>query len=329
MEKQYQGSVTFGRITQQLGLSATAGAVSTFITNPIDVIKVRLQLQVQQKSNETAAHSTNATSSASFVRNGSSTVSASPRIGMLQLLVSMVRIEGLSSLWSGISPALFRVGTYSAVRVGFYEPVRTFLTSNVQNTNQQSASPGDTRFSIKVMSGLISGSFGAIVGNPFELVKVRMQGNNYAYRGTIHAVRSIVEREGFRALWNGLGACMVRASLLTASQMATYDEAKSIVADWLNKPRSDLLVHTVSAMLAGLVTTTVTSPADVVKTRIMNEKRGTHKSSLHCLVSITKNERWTVLFQGWTPNYIRLGPQTLIFLVVYDKLRSTAGFNQI
>ncbi len=58
---------------------------------------------------------------------------------------------------------------------------------------------------------------------------------------------------------------VIRASLLNAGQCATYDSAKRFVMrtfDW----GDDVLTHTASASLTGLVTTTVTNPADVVKT---------------------------------------------------------------
>lgn len=41
-------------------------------------------------------------------------------------------------------------------------------------------------------------------------------------------MREIVSEEGVKALWKGVGPAMVRAGCLTASQMATYDEAKQV-----------------------------------------------------------------------------------------------------
>lgn len=41
-------------------------------------------------------------------------------------------------------------------------------------------------------------------------------------------LRTIVSKEGLRALWKGVGPAMARASALTASQLATYDETKRV-----------------------------------------------------------------------------------------------------
>ena len=45
---------------------------------------------------------------------------------------------------------------------------------------------------------------------------------------TTGEMRKILAHEGFKALWKGVGPAMARAGCLTASQMATYDEAKQV-----------------------------------------------------------------------------------------------------
>lgn len=45
---------------------------------------------------------------------------------------------------------------------------------------------------------------------------------------TIGEMRKVVAQEGLKALWKGVGPAMARAGCLTASQMATYDEAKQV-----------------------------------------------------------------------------------------------------
>lgn len=97
-----------------------------------------------------------------------------------------------------------------------YEPLRTFLT-------EKSGSERPT-FLIKVASSVTSGALGAIIGNPCELLKVRMQdGRTHQYRNVFHGFASIVRNEGITAMWIGTNPAIVRAALLTSSQLATYD----------------------------------------------------------------------------------------------------------
>lgn len=66
---------------------------------------------------------------------------------------------------------------------------------------------------------------GAFVGNPCELVKVRMQqGKDHRYANVIDGIVRITRDEGFLALWTGTTPAALRAALLTSSQLATYDQ---------------------------------------------------------------------------------------------------------
>lgn len=75
---------------------------------------------------------------------------------------------------------------------------------------------------------------------------------------------------------------------------------------------------------AGLVTTTVTNPVDVVKTIIYvsgNKFRGPMHAASHLL----KTEGPKGFLKGWLANYSRLGPQTIIAFMVAENLRRMAG----
>jgi solute carrier family 25 uncoupling protein 8/9 len=44
----------------------------------------------------------------------------------------------------------------------------------------------------------------------------------------VKEIKTILATEGISGLWKGLGPSMTRASALTASQLATYDESKQV-----------------------------------------------------------------------------------------------------
>ncbi|KAA8497099.1 Mitochondrial substrate carrier family protein ucpB [Porphyridium purpureum] len=308
---------------QHFVLGGTAAGISTIFTNPIDVVKVRLQMQRNQCGHVAVKQQP--------VSNA--------KMGMWRTAVSMVREEGMLSLWAGMGPALYRTATYSATRIGLYNPIRDALMVQWSSTDskespESAAQAGAHGFAIKCASGILSGAIGALCGNPFELVKVRMQAgmqSGFVYRSTFHALASIRAEDGVRGFYKGVGPAIVRASLLTASQLASYDEAKTIASRMLGLDRSSLQVNFTAAMLAGIATTAVTSPADVVKTRMMNARglEQQYRSSWDCISRITAQEGPAVLFKGFVPSYVRLGPQTVISLLVYDQLRTLLGWSQL
>lgn len=88
-----------------------------------------------------------------------------------------------------------------------------------------------------------------------------------------------------------------------------------------------LKAHLGAAMTAGLVTTTMSTPADVVKSVVMHSKRRLHP--VECVRHILTNEGPAGLMRGWSANYARLGPHTLITVVTYENLRTAFGWSNL
>jgi len=352
-------------VLQQLAFAGVAAGVSTVLTNPIDVLKVRLQLFA---ANSAALNSANATRASALSGAGGASVATASAPRLVPIVRAIVRDEGVRAFAAGLSPALYRVATYSALRLGLYEPLRDWMNAALHNAHRGSSGgnsgnsgnsgnrnnsdsigtkTGDSEkgrvhspsgsTAAKIGAGLASGCVGAAVGSPLELLKVRMQsgaGDAAGYRSmsTPRALVHIARVEGVRALWNGAGASMLRAALLTAAQLATYDAAKSAASALLDAPRESLRATVAAAMAAGIVTTTVTAPADVIKTRMMRAapRDPAAASIVRCAAElISSGGGPRALMRGWLPNYARLGPQSFIALLVYDWLRALAGWRQL
>ncbi|CDF34490.1 unnamed protein product [Chondrus crispus] len=114
---------------QQLALGGSSCGLATSVTHPIDTIKLRLQLQ-GSFSTEPAARFT----------------------GLFSGLATITRDEGFFSLYKGLSPAILRAATYSATRLGLYEPLRSAFT--------QGAGLSEPNFPVKVFAAVCSGATG-------------------------------------------------------------------------------------------------------------------------------------------------------------------------
>ena len=139
----------------------------------------------------------------------------------------------------------------------------------------------------------------------------------------------IVRREGVLGLWRGVGPTVQRAAIITASQIPSYDHTKHTL---LNNQymHEGFRLHLVSSMVAGLVCATVTSPVDVIKTRMMNQRvvgsnAELYKSTLDCLFKTVRTESPFALYKGFIPNWMRIGPHTVITFLIFEQLRMLAG----
>lgn len=177
------------------------------------------------------------------------------------------------------------------------------------------------------------------MASPADLVKVRMQadgrmvsqGLQSRYSGTFDALNKIIRTEGFRGLWKGVFPNVQRAFLVNMGELACYDHAKHFVIQ--NQICGDnIYSHTLASIMSGLSATALSCPADVVKTRMMNqavskEGKSMYNNSYDCLVKTVRVEGLRALWKGFFPTWARLGPWQFVFWVSYEKFRELAGLS--
>lgn len=84
--------------------------------------------------------------------------------------------------------------------------------------------------------------------------------------------------------------------------------------------------HACAGAITGVVTTTVTAPADVLKTRMFAGGSG---GVVQAATTLVAEEGVGALFKGWMANYVRLGPQTMIIFLVSEQLRRAFGLGAL
>jgi dicarboxylate transporter 10 len=67
-----------------------------------------------------------------------------------------------------------------------------------------------------------------------------------------------------------------------------------------------LATHFTASFLAGVVAATMTSPIDVIKTRVMSATGDLGVVGMLREVYAKEGMRW--MFKGWVPSFLRLGP---------------------
>ncbi|XP_046462018.1 mitochondrial uncoupling protein 4-like [Daphnia pulex] len=290
-------------------LSVISATIAEGATYPLDLIKTRLQIQGEIASSKGDAGSYR---------------------GMLKTAVGIVKEEGLIRLWQGITPAIYRHAIYTGVRFGAYEKMR----ENVFKKNP------DGSYSLwkAAIGGMSAGALGQFMASPTDLVKVqiqmegkrRLEGKPPRVKNAFHAFQQIMKQGGIRGLWKGWVPNVQRAALVNLGDLTTYDTAKRYILR--NSQLKDTsLVHIMSSMCAGLVGAIMATPADVIKTRVMNQptdERGRglyYKSSIDCFLKTAQQEGFLAMYKGFFPAWIRMGPWSLCFWLSYEKIRKAMG----
>lgn len=239
-----------------------------------------------------------------------------PGRGMFGTLWSTIRDSGFFRIYDGLSACILRQMTYSMARLGLYDKLKTMAQSG-----------GETpRVSVLLLCSMTSGFVGSVVGNPADIVNVRMQNESVlppaqrrGYRNAIDGVIRIVRDEGYRSLFRGVGPNATRGVAMTAGQVVSYDTGKNFLIKYADMKAGTQSLFFAASIWAGFVATTICSPVDVVKTRAMNSS--VKVSPLSVILKGVKQEGVSFLFRGWTPAFIRLGPQTIIMFMTVEQLK--------
>lgn len=118
--------------------------------------------------------------------------------------------------------------------------------------------------------------------------------------------------------------------LVNSTQLATYDHTKHSLIDhgWFTEGK---LVHFTSAMIAGVAVAIVTSPVDVVKTRVMNvdPNQPAYSSMLDCFQKVFRVEGPLGFYKGFNAQWLRLGPLTTLQFLIWERLRKAFDIKAI
>lgn len=300
------------------GLAAIVAGCST---HPLDLIKVRLQLQ-----GEMPIPSSSAALNPAFAIAGPSRLHRPTLCGPLSIAARIVHTEGAAALFSGVSATVLRQGVYSSTCLGIYQILAHHLTS-------PDYCPPALH---KIVAGLVAGGIGAAVGNPADVALVRMLADGRLpshlrrnYSGVRDALSQMVRHEGVFSLWRGSSLTVQRAMLVAASQLATYDQVKEGLIH-RQRMRDGVVVHVMASCTAGLMAAVASNPLDVVKTRIMNMRADqgrlpVYQGPLDCAIKTVKAEGVMALYKGFVPTVMRQGPYTVVLFVTLEQIRKLFG----
>ncbi|XP_047492224.1 solute carrier family 25 member 35-like isoform X1 [Penaeus chinensis] len=288
-------------------IGATAACGACIFSNPMDVLKTRMQLQGELKA------------------RGQYTIIYR---NILHAGIAVAKADGISGLQKGLVPALSYQVVMNGMRFGLY---RKILDSGIISRADGSVSSLGC-----IAAGAFVGVVGGVVGSPFYLVKTHLQshaaesiavGHQHKHEGFLSALHKIFNQEGVKGLWRGATTSIPRVGVGSAAQLFSYSKSK----DWLDHyglySRDSWQSTFVGAMVSGLVIASCMSPFDVVATRVYNQGLDKHgrgllyKGITDCILKIYKTEGVWGFYKGWSAIYFRIGPHSFLNLIFWDHLQ--------
>jgi solute carrier family 25 oxoglutarate transporter 11 len=272
-----------------------AGMTATTVIQPIDMVKVRLQLAGEG-------------------------VKTGPKPTPISVVRDIVASGKAMDLYTGLSAGLLRQAVYTTARLGFFD---TFMNSMTASADARGSKIG---FKERAGAGLAAGGLAAMVGNPADLALIRMQSDGLKpaaaranYTSVIDALARIAKQEGVTRLWAGAYPTVVRAMALNFGQLAFFSEAKTRLKD---TPLTGTTQTLTASAVAGFFASFFSLPFDFVKTRLQKQTRGPagelpYKGMVDCFRKVAKEEGLLRFYRGFGTYYVRIAPHAWVFFLSF------------
>ena len=228
---------------------------------------------------------------------------------------------GRRGLYKGIIPATAGAASSQGFRVGVFEAVKLgtkVLLPSIPDLQVQT-----------IASGM--GSFiGTAVRIPCEVLKQRLQAGQYTSVWT--ATSAVMKRDGVSGLFRGSAATLSREIPFYVIGMVAYEQFKKAALAWSREKRGrdlDTLETVALGALSGAVAAALTTPFDVLKTRLMTQAVGAQSVSIRQLAAkLVKEEGPGVLFKGALPRALWIAPVGAMNFAGYELAKNALDSSQ-
>eukprot|EP01116_Phalansterium_solitarium_P021872 TRINITY_DN7000_c0_g1_i1.p1 TRINITY_DN7000_c0_g1~~TRINITY_DN7000_c0_g1_i1.p1 ORF type:complete len:303 (-),score=69.34 TRINITY_DN7000_c0_g1_i1:279-1187(-) len=276
-----------------------SGAITRFLVAPLDVVKIRLQLQTES------------------LRTGGHPGGASPKYaGVAQALRTIATEEGLKALWKGNLTAELLWTSYVGVQFAVYSHVLHLLAAGQPKHDPASS----------FVAGGLGGFAATVTTYPLDLVRTRLaaQAEPKVYRGLTDACRTIWLSHGAHGFLQGLTPTLAQIVPHMAFHFMFYETFKGAHAQGSN---FGALQQLTSGALSGMLAKCLTHPFDVVKKRLQVSgfnRGGSFTSVVYgglvdCVRTTLRAEGVRGLYKGLKPNLLKAGIASALTFLFYEQ----------
>jgi solute carrier family 25 protein 33/36 len=179
--------------------AALAGFTAITVTNPIWLIKTRLQLDARNRGER--------------------------QMNAFECIRRVYKADGLRGFYRGMSASYAGISE-TVIHFVIYESIKRRLLESkaAQNMDEEEEGTRDpSDFVGMMLAAATSKTCATSIAYPHEVIRTRLREEGTKYRSFFQTLMAVPREEGFRALYRGLTTHLVRQIPNTAIMMCTYE----------------------------------------------------------------------------------------------------------
>ncbi|KAH0930364.1 hypothetical protein HID58_016091 [Brassica napus] len=223
---------------------------------------------------------------------------------------------GVRGVYKGSIPAILGQFSSHGLRTGIFEASKLVLINFAPNLPE---------IQIQSIASFCSTLLGTAVRIPCEVLKQRLQAGMFNNVG--EAIVGTWKQDGPGGFFRGTGATLCREVPLYVVGMGLYAESKKMVAQALGRELEAWETIAVGAVSGG-VAAVVTTPFDVMKTRMMTATPGRPISMSMVFFSVLRHEGPLGLFKGAVPRFFWVAPLGAMNFAGYELAKKAMQKNE-
>ncbi|KAL5569246.1 hypothetical protein UlMin_025821 [Ulmus minor] len=231
-------------------------------------------------------------------------------------IISKLPQIGVRGLYRGSVPAILGQFSSHGLRTGIFEASKLVLIN---------FAPTLPEIQVQSLASFCSTFLGTAVRIPCEVLKQRLQAGLFDNVG--QAIVGTWHQDGLKGFFRGTGATLCREVPFYVAGMGLYAESKKVAQQLLQRELEPWETIAVGALSGGLAAV-VTTPFDVMKTRMMTAPQGRSVSMTMVAFSILKHEGPLGLFKGAVPRFFWIAPLGAMNFAGYELARKAIDKNE-
>lgn len=320
----------------------TSGCMTRFFCQPLDVVKIRFQLQVEPISRS---------SSVSKYRS------------LTQTFVCIIREESIIALWKGHIPAQILSGIYGNLHDLKYFIFKYFILlgmayfSSFEMLNQLTfewffkyenfISRNLLQYQplVHFVCGSFAGCSATLMSHPFDVIRTRMISQcNFTktYNNSRQAIYLLVKNEGFFGLYRGFLPTIIQIMPYSGSQFAIYKVLKKYCLKYNDNPdyimfnifkvyekKIQIQSSLICGAFSGLFAKVLVYPLDFIKKRLQirgfEKHRGKnfgytprYEGFIHCIIYTFRTEKLSAFYKGLVPSTLKATISSALHFWLYE-----------